>query len=253
MKKKIFPGNRPLLTVMIQARTPERITELIRRGSEGGADAFGIQLEQFEHKYRTAETLKHIFAEAGDKPIYVTDYRTNLNSGMTDDALAEEILLAVNCGADLVDVMGDLFNESPLQIAYDRSAVKKQENFISEIHNIGGKVLMSSHTYKYLKPAKVIDIAKCHQNRGADISKIVTAVENQRELASNFEISARLMQRIGIPFLFLCVGSFSAPHRRIAPLISNGMFLCVVEHDELSTPAQPLLSDALEIVKSVCL
>lgn len=252
MSKKNLPENRPALTVMIQARTPERVYELIKRGNAGGADAFGIQLEQLEHKYRTEKILKHIFDEAGDKPIYVTDYRSNLNTGMTDEELSEEMLLAVGCGADLADVMGDIFCRSELEITYDTDAVRRQTEYISKIHNAGGKVLMSSHTMKYLPPEKVINIAEAHQSRGADISKIVTAAESRKELDSNFEISARLSQELKIPFLFLCVGGFSAPHRRIAPLISNGMFLCVAEHDELSTPAQPLLSDAARIVSAVC-
>ena len=252
-KNKTFPDNRPALTVMIQARTPKRIEELIKRGVNGGADAFGIQLEQLEKKYRTEKILNDLFSQVGDKPLYITDYRSNLNVGTEDVALAEEILAAVSCGADLADVMGDLFCQSPLEITYEEIAVKKQKSLISEIHKCGCNALMSSHTYKYLPPEKVIEMAETHHSRGADIAKIVTAAENRKDLASNFEISAKLLQKLDIPFLFLCVGSFSTPHRRIAPLINNGMFLCVVEHDELSTPAQPLLSDALKIVNSVCL
>ena len=38
---------------MIQARTPERVSELIKKGLDGGTDAFAIQIDQLEREYRT--------------------------------------------------------------------------------------------------------------------------------------------------------------------------------------------------------
>lgn len=62
MSKFLVKG-RPTLTVMIQAKTPERVSELIKRGLDGGADAFAIQVDQLERKYRTEERLKSFSAK----------------------------------------------------------------------------------------------------------------------------------------------------------------------------------------------
>ena len=35
---------------MIQARTPERASELIKKGLDGGTDAFAIQIDQLERE-----------------------------------------------------------------------------------------------------------------------------------------------------------------------------------------------------------
>lgn len=43
---------------MIQARTPERASELIKKGLDGGTDAFAIQIDQLEREYRTESFLK---------------------------------------------------------------------------------------------------------------------------------------------------------------------------------------------------
>ena len=52
-QKSFLGHDRPLLTVMVQAETPERIMELIDRARPKGADAFGMQLCQLQPQFRT--------------------------------------------------------------------------------------------------------------------------------------------------------------------------------------------------------
>lgn len=248
MNTNFLVDGRPTLTVMIQARTPERVFELIEKGLDGGADAFGLQLEQLEHKYRTEDKFKSFFKAMNGKPAYVTNYRTNLNTNMTDEERAAELLKAAGCGAALIDVMGDLYCPSELEIAYDENAAERQRELIGKIHATGAEVLMSSHTAKFLAPETVLKIAETQVSRGADIAKVVTVADSEKELDSNYTASLLLKEKLGHPFLFLSVGKCCAKHRRIAPFLTNGIFLCVVCQDELSTPAQPLLKTAKEMV-----
>ena len=90
----------------------------------------------------------------------------------------------------------------------------------------------------------LLEIAKIQSDRGADIVKIVAAASSERELYEIFETTARLKNEIEKPFLFLCVGEYCKKHRLTAPIIINGIYLCVAEQDEFSTPAQPLLKTA---------
>ncbi len=236
---------------MIQARTPERIYELIRKGIDCGANAFGLQFEQLERKYHTPKNFKEIFSRMNGLPAYVTNYRYVMNEGMTDKELAEELLTVAECGGELIDIMGDMFCPTPDQITYDEKATLAQEELIIQLHEMNKRVLISSHTYRYLPYGEIYGIAKAQKNRGADVAKIVTAATTETELYSNFEISAKLKQEFDGEFLFLCVGEHSYKHRRISPMITGGMWLCVAEHDELSTPAQPLLSEAIQIMKNI--
>ena len=59
MKKEIsFLGHsKPLLTAMVQAKTPEEACCIITDSMYDGAEAFGIQLENLERKYRNVETF----------------------------------------------------------------------------------------------------------------------------------------------------------------------------------------------------
>ncbi len=248
---KFLVEGRPTLTCMIQARTPERVFELIKKGIDNGTDAFGLQLEVLERQYHTPEIYQKMFKAMGDRPCYVTNYNYNMNDGISDEKLAEELIMVAECGGTLIDVMGDIFDRQPDQITYNETAIRKQKELIEKIHSLGKKVLISTHTYRFMKYDEVFKIVDAQKQRGADIAKIVTAANNEDELKTNFETSLKLSKELGIPCLFLCVGETCKKHRILAPFISNDMFLCVAEHDEFSTDAQPLLSEAKKIIEMV--
>lgn len=251
MKPNFLVEGRPTLTVMVQARTPERTIELIRRGLAGGADAFGVQVDQLDRQYHHEETLREIFSAMEGKPAYVTCYRYTSNEGLTDDELAAKMLLIARSGGALIDVVGDLFDPSACEIADSPDADIKQKELIWQIHALGAEVLVSSHTRCYRTPEQVLDIARRQAARGADISKIVITAEDEQQLIDAFRANLLLREQLTIPSLFLCGGAMCQSHRRIAPLLQNSMFLCVVEHDQLATPAQPLLSQARRIIEAV--
>ncbi len=250
MCKFVF-SEKPILTCMIQAKTPERVFELIDKGIHGGTQAFALQLERLERQYHTPAYFRAFFERMDGRPAYVTNYRYCENEGKTDWELAEELLLAAQCGGQLVDIMGDMFCPSPDQITYDESAVKAQKEWIARFHALGKQVLMSSHTLRFMEYETVHKIARAQKSRGADVAKVVTAAGNQEELAENHTITAKLAQELKLPFLFLCGGEACRPHRRIGPIVAGGLFFCVAEHDELSTPTQPLLSDARKIIELI--
>ena len=62
MKKTFLNYEKPLLTCMVQATTPQRIKALIDASLPEGAEAFGMQFCRLEEKYRAKETYKDLFA-----------------------------------------------------------------------------------------------------------------------------------------------------------------------------------------------
>lgn len=237
-----FDNKKAVLTTMVQADNPDRIKELMDKAIPEGAEAFGMQFEQMKDKYRTKDVYRDLFSYAKDKPTYVTNYRTAQNAGKTDDILAEELVELSECGADLCDVMGDYFDKQADELAVDSSAIKRQEMLIQKIHNNGARVLMSSHVLKYTPAERVLEIALEHQRRGADICKIVTGADTMEQQLENLKIINMLKEKLNIPFLFLCSGECEIL-RRIGGKLGCCMYLCVYEHDDLSTIQQPLLSD----------
>ena len=245
MKKTFLQYNKALLTVMVQARTPQRTKELMNRALPVGAEAFGMQFERFLPEYRNRKTYEDLFSYT-EQPVYVTNYRYDLNEGKTDDVLAAELLELAECGATLCDVIGDLFDPRPDELAVLQEAVEKQIKLIDALHQKGAEVLISSHVLQYTPGERVLEIALEHQRRGADISKIVTGASTMEEQLENLKTIHLLKENLEIPFLFLAGGECHF-HRRIGGELGSCMYLCVNEYDDLATPQQPLLRDVKAI------
>lgn len=251
-KKPSFLSNdHALLTAMVQLGDPESCVTLIRNSAASGAEAFGIQLCYIEQKYKTEETYRYIFSRCGNKPIYITNYRQRENTGLTDDDLAEGMLLGLKAGATLVDVMGDLYDPSPLELTQNPAAIEKQRALIDCIHENGGEVLMSSHTWQYLTPEQILDITKAHEARGADITKIVTCANTEEELLSNFEAMRRMKKELSIPFLFLANGAHCKLQRIVGAYFGSCMVLCVYEYENHTSREQPLLRSAKLVMDNI--
>ena len=236
-----FLGENPTLTVMLQCRTPERAIELIRKANKEGADAYGLQVEVLKPEYQSPAVVKSIIDEMQGRPVYLTNYRSSSNIGKTDEQLADELIAFAENGATLCDVMGDMFCRHPEELTDNEEAIKKQMALIDTLHEKGAEVLMSSHLYKYAPAERVMEIALEQKRRGADVIKIVTRAGDMAQQLENLETTALLKKELGKPFLFLSGGECSI-HRRAGMKLGCCMGLCVYEHDEFSTSAQPLLS-----------
>lgn len=246
MKRRTFlKFEKPILTCMVQADTPDRIQELMDASVSEGAEAFGMQFCKLKPEYRTREIYKQLFTYS-PLPVYVTNYRHSENQGKTDDLLAEELLLLAECGATLVDVMGDYFDRTEGEFTTDEVAVHKQKELIEKLHERGAEVLMSTHILRFTPAERVLEIALAHEARGADICKIVTGANTMAEQIENMRIINLLREHLKIPFLFLSGGECHIM-RRVGGALGCCMYLCVHEYDQYATKTQPLLSDMKKI------
>lgn len=250
MNNKFLTSEKPLLTVMLQCETPETAIGRIRNANGLGADAYGLQAESLKPEYQNDEVYKKLFAEGAGRPFYATYYRCAHNAGKSDEELADGILKLADCGADLCDVIGDLYDKQPDELAKDETAIKKQMELIDKLHEKGSKVLMSSHIIKFTEAERVLEVALEQKRRGADIIKIVTSANGMEQQIENLRITNYLKENLDAPFLYLSVGDCSI-HRRLGMSLGCCMALCVYEHDALSTPAQPLLQTMRTIRDSV--
>lgn len=247
MRKRTFlTYERPPITSMVQADNPDRIKELIDASVPEGAEAIGMQFCQLKAEYRNRDTYKELFKYT-DLPIYVTNYRNRVsNVGKTDAMLAQELLELAECGATLVDVMGDYFDACEGELTMNEEAIAKQMKLINDLHKRGAEVAMSSHVLKFTPAERVLEIALEHQRRGADICKIVTGASDMAEQIENLRIIGLLKENLKIPFLFLSSGECRIL-RSIGGELGCCMYLCVHEYDAVATKTQPLISDVVKI------
>ncbi|MBE6589841.1 MAG: type I 3-dehydroquinate dehydratase [Ruminococcaceae bacterium] len=240
-KPTFLHQNKPMITAMVQATNPDDLIQLVRTAAFDGADAYGFQCEKLERKYQNEETVRNIFDAMAPRPIYATNYRFFSNEGKSDDEIAKGLLWLCDMGATLIDVLGDLYCPTQYEITKDHAAIEKQKALIAEIHAKGCEVLMSSHTLTFMSTEEVLAIAKEHQSRGADISKIVTAANSEEEELENLKTATVLRRELDIPFLFLSGGTHNHLHRAFGPMFGSCMWLTVPLYDQCATPSQPLL------------
>ena len=240
MKPTFLTYDKPLLTTMIQKRTPQEILDTIPLAIAAGTDAFAIQIDQLKPEYHQISVYRELFEAMEGRPSYVTYYRGHQNGDKSDEELAEGLLRLAEAGATLCDVMGDMFCRHPDELTVDEAAVARQMKLIDELHTQGAEVLMSSHLYKYAPADRILEIAAAQRARGADVIKIVTDARNAAEEIEHLATLERMKRELDRPFLFLS-GGHCHIMRRIGILMGCCMCLCVYEHDALSTRSQPLL------------
>ncbi len=247
MKATFLNYEKPLLCAMIQATTPEKAIKKIKDSLADGAEALGVQLCKLKREYRTKEILKEIFDACEGKPIYVTSYRHHESEGYTDEDCASLLLLAIDAGATLCDVMGDMFaRDTYYELTRNEEAIQKQKALIDEIHKRGGEVLMSSHTMKNISCGECEMIAKAHIERGADIIKIVNRAESKSEIPQYIEAIQKITASTDKKLLLLVSGEGQII-RYIGPNFGVCMYLCVAYHGELDTPEQPVLKNLKQL------
>ena len=228
---------------MVQGESATRVEELMHLSRGAGAEGFGLQMEALRPEDRTTEAYRKLFT-LYDLPTYVTNYRYRHNTGKSDETLGDELVELAECGATLLDVMGDLYCPTPGELTMDEVATQKQKALIARIHAAGAQVLMSSHTKRVMRAEEVLEYAMEQQARGADIAKIVSLAETEADEVEAMRAILLLKEKLSIPFLYLVSGE-SKILRRIGGKLGNCMHLCVHEYDAIATKEQPLISDLL--------
>ena len=222
--KSFLHCNRPLITTLLFSSSVDGLLKEIANAIAQGTDAFGLQIERVKKEIRTEENFIKLISAMQDKPCYVTCYKRGDVEEESDEERCGYILLALKCGAVLADVRADLFDARDGEFSLNKTAVKRQKEFVKQIHDMGKEVVISSHTvyggkFKFLPKEQVLKIALEQQRRGADIAKIVTNADTEEELLENFETIICLKQKVEIPTIFLCNGEKCLRHRMGCGLI----------------------------------
>ena len=237
-------SGRPTVTAMLKSDTPDGLIAEINEIKKIGADTFGFQIDYLKPEYRNKDFYKRLFSEMG-APCYVTNYRHG-SKGASDEKLAEGLLEAGACGGSLLDIPGGMFDAENGEFSENPDAVKKQKELIGKAHSLGCGALMSSHIFdKFVPENEIVKIAKCHEERGADIAKIVARADSEDELDRCLALTLRLKKEIGIPFLFLINGNACRIHRLVNPLLGSCMYLAQLKK---TAENQPLLTEVNSIM-----
>ena len=232
----------PIWGICTCSQTPDKLIECIREFKSEGAHGAVLNLEKLDRKFWSIEFFRQIFTAVPDMGIYACFYRDEQTKNLTDDDRAKYLLMAAEAGADIVDVMGDLFDSQPNELTMNSNAIDKQKKIIAEIKKFGAEVLMSSHVNKPMNTEETLKYFYAHSERGVDISKAVFVTTTETELQESRNTSEKLYTDLPIPFVYVCSGKYGVNFQRFETLLNGSImtFVRCYENDVQPTVKQVL-------------
>ena len=237
--KKTFLQDHPLLTSLFGGETDRELMAKAANSEFDGADAIAYDLGRLDPKFRNEKTFARII-NAVNLPAMFLVYRNDKFLKRDDDARQEVLLTAADAGATMIDVMGDLYDPSPMEFTRKPEAVEKQKRLVDKIHSKGAEVVISSHTGKFLTTEQVLEHMKSLEARGADVVKLVQNTNTELELEEAIRTTFALRRELKVPFIHLCGGKFSRIHRFFGPALGVSIFFAV-QRFESGTAVQPTI------------
>lgn len=214
IKKSFFNSQHTVIAALLKGVNIEDCIHQCRDAEFAGADGIAAELCLLPQELRTKENFARIMQEVR-LPFMFCLYRNDITYGGDDEKRMQVLLEAARAGAEVIDIMGDLYDPSPRELTFNETAVRKQKEMIARIHEIGAKVIISSHMSQSLKAEEVLEHLRTQASRGADMVKIVTGIHNEEELVEAIRTTMLLNRELTIPFVHLGTGSHSRLHRYI--------------------------------------
>lgn len=235
---------RPLLASMLMESNPDDTIVRIRKSIYDGADILAMHLEYLKPEYRNSRDLRRIFNYAEDKSVYTMFYRTDFNAHISEEERVDLQLEAARSGASMVDMMGDTYNPSPMQLAKDAATIDRQRTMIDAFHAEDCEVMLSSHTWCFMTAEETLDHCDQLIRRGADMVKIAMCAFDEDQMDEVFRTTRLMKRQLGVPFLHVCMGQYGKLHRMLSPVLGSMMALCMQDYMTVSNKEQPLLRAA---------
>ena len=250
MRGSFFDRPQTVVTALFHLTSDmEQNLALIRLSAANGAQGIALQLEDMPPELRTLENYRKLMDAAPELPFMFIAYRKDKYFGSDDDARQQCLLLAAEAGAEVIDVMGDLYSPAPFELTSDPAAVAKQKELIAKIHALGAKVVMSSHTNQARSAEEILAHLREQSSRGADILKIVTQADTEEELTEAFRATMLLKRALNKPFIQLCGGKFSRPHRYLGPKF--GLAVAFATPEEKPGAVQPSVRQLRTVLDTI--
>lgn len=240
----------PVVTAIMAGQTPEELIAEAKNSESDGAQGIAISLEDLKPEFRNQQSLKQVI-DSVHLPFMFFFYRNDRWEDAGDEKRQELLLTAADAGAAMIDVMGDLYDPSPMEITHNGSAIDKQKRLIEKIHARGAEVVVSSHMQCARTTEQVLEHMRALESRGPDVVKIVTTVNTDEELAEALRTTIALKRELKTPFIHLCNGTFSRPHRFMGPVLGVCILFAVHRYDTPYGFTQPTIQSMRAVLDNM--
>lgn len=242
---------RPRLASMIQEPTAADAIARIRNSAYDGAEVIALHLEFLGKEFHNHKDLRTIFAYAGGRPLYTMNYRNVNRPGVSDEELVAGQLIAAEAGASMVDVMGDIFDPSPMQLSRNPDAIDRQKRMVDQFHERDCEVMFSSHTWAFMTAEETLEHCDMLIRRGADMVKIAMCAFKEEQMDEVYRTTIMMKRELKVPFLHVCMGQYGKVHRMISPFLGSSLALCMQQYIPVCNKEQPILRAAKAVFDNV--
>ena len=252
--RKFLQLRRPFVVGVVVEKNARAAERAAKSAFADGADVIELNLSPLRP---VPELDRGFFSRLGG-PAYTTCRRSGflriygpafarLPAASDDERMARQLAL-LGAGAAGLDFEADTFAPSADEWTSDRSAVRRQRELAAEVHRRGAAVIASWHPSRKLTFAQALRAARTLRDRGADFVKIVERVRSRAEALESVEISLRLAEKLGGPFIFLPLGPGAAEFRPYLTSFGSAFLLARPAIGSNRLAEQPLVSRARAIV-----
>lgn len=247
MKRSFFQRQNAAITLLYSPHTIGEAVELALCAEADGADGIAVELRDLPPAERTESNFRNLIDRA-PLPFMFLDYRNDKFFGADDEARQESLLLAAKSGAEVIDVMGDLYSPAQYELTRDPGAIAKQRKLIDRIHDLGAKVIMSSHLFHIERSAEeVLEHLAAQADRGADIVKIVVGMDTEKAMLEGVRTLLLLHRELDKPFVFLGDGKYGRLIRYLGPQLGNAIEFAVHDYEKNQGYSQPTIRSFLGV------
>lgn len=250
MKRTFLNHSHPVVTALFSGQTPQELIAEARNSEFEGADGIAVELKDLKPEFRNRESLKSII-DSVNLPFMFCFYRNDMQLNWNDEQRQELLLEAASAGAAMIDVMGDHYDPSPMELTRNPAAIDRQKKLIAEIHARGAGVVISSHMQCPRTAEQVLEHLREVESRGPDVVKIVTTVDTDEELAEAFRTTMLLKRELKTPFIHLCNGRFSRPHRFLGPALGVSILFAVTRYEPRYQMSQPTIRAMKTVLRNL--
>ena len=249
MLKRSFVGRQePAVALLYKPLSLAEAAALARSAEDDGADGIAVEISELPLEERTVDGFRGL-TKSVCLPFMFIDYRKDKFCGADDDARQQHLLKAAEAGADVIDVMGDLYAPAPRELTFDPAAVARQKRLIDEIHARGAHVLISSHVLQeMLRAEEVLEHLQVQSSRGADILKIVVKCDSDEDFVESVRTMLLLRRELDKPFIYLAGGRFSRAVRYLGPKLGVAVEFAVHDYDSRGIYAQPTIRSFRQVL-----
>lgn len=275
--KPIFTDHNVMPVSMIIENNLDDAIIKIRKSEAHGAKGIMVYITALNREYWNMDDLQRIMY-CTNLPVLAIAYNGSFAGNSVEqswDDLANLLKLSVQAGACAVDMPGYLYTSSydsittqntalkpsyeaegidvsfvdakAKEIELDKTVIAKQQQFIADIHALGGEVLYSAHVGVEMNSSQIVAAAKFIQSIGVDVVKLVVSGSSKETVIEHLKSCMILENELDIKF---SVHGQSTLSRLMCPMFGSYIAFCVDEYTNDETNIQIDLATMIAILES---